>query len=358
MSYTYPITSEAMFEDRATQFTGFGIPESDVARMRSTIVDMWLDGPGGWVYEWSKLAAGYAEAGDHYLASLTYGCAKFPCLADPQREIALGKQVDEYLTASATFPMHFERRILSIPFGDREVDIPVHLFGPDANYSERPVVLVSGGVDTWKMDLHRMCLSTAQITGATALAFDLPGTGESAGVPMRKSADDVVLGIVEKAKQLGNGKTGHIALSFGANFSAMTGLRGAVDASVCDGGPVLNAFTREHLAHLPFGMIDIVGNALGFDEKPSLDEAVAAIAELSRRELLDKTTNSPMLVVNGADDYFVPQSDTLVFEGRKNTEVHLIPGTGHVARSKLPEVMPMMLNWLHAELSKQSVDDA
>ena len=46
--------------------------------------------------------------------------------------------------------------------------------------------------------------------------------------------------------------------------------------------------------------------------------------------------NSPMLVVNGADDYFVPQSDTLVFQGRPHTEVHLVEGTGHVAMSKAP----------------------
>jgi pimeloyl-ACP methyl ester carboxylesterase len=45
--------------------------------------------------------------------------------------------------------------------------------------------------------------------------------------------------------------------------------------------------------------------------------------------LLDRADNSPMLVVNGANDYFVPQADTLVVQGRRNTEVHLIPDIGH-----------------------------
>ena len=53
-----------------------------------------------------------------------------------------------------------------------------------------------------------------------------------------------------------------------------------------------------------------------------------------------------MLIVNGADDVHVPQHDTLVFEGRRNTEVHLIPDTGHCAVTKLPEVMPMIMAWL------------
>jgi len=61
-----------------------------------------------------------------------------------------------------------------------------------------------------------------------------------------------------------------------------------------------------------------------------------------------------MLVVNGADDYFIPQSDTLVFTGRTDTEVHLIEGTGHIARSKLDTVMPMMIGWLRRQLTGQT----
>lgn len=57
-----------------------------------------------------------------------------------------------------------------------------------------------------------------------------------------------------------------------------------------------------------------------------------------------------MLVINGADDYFVPQSDTLVFEGRPDTDVHLIPGTGHVAMSRATEVLPMITDWVRDRL--------
>jgi len=58
-----------------------------------------------------------------------------------------------------------------------------------------------------------------------------------------------------------------------------------------------------------------------------------------------------MLVINGADDYFVPKSDTLVFAGRPDTEVHLIPGTGHVAMSKAAQVVPVIIGWLRNQLS-------
>jgi esterase FrsA len=57
-----------------------------------------------------------------------------------------------------------------------------------------------------------------------------------------------------------------------------------------------------------------------------------------------------MLVINGADDVHVPQHDTLVFQHRRNTEVHLIPGTGHCAVSKLNEVLPTIAQWLQRTL--------
>jgi esterase FrsA len=241
--------------------------------------------------------------------------------------------------------------VLTVPYRGGVAEVPIHLYGGVA--ADRPVLIASGGVDTWKMDIHPMCIAAAQSTGATVLAVDMPGTGEIANLPLGAEADQVVLGVAQAAKAVGNGRVGHIAISFGANFSAMTGLTGAVDAAVDNGGPVKDAFAREHITRLPYGMFDIVGNAIGFDRRPDIDDVIAVIGTLSREKLLDQPDgNAPMLVVNGADDYFVPASDTLVFQGRPNTEVHLIPGTGHVAMSKMAEVMPMMLGWLRTQLQR------
>jgi hypothetical protein len=63
----------------------------------------------------------------------------------------------------------------------------------------------------------------------------------------------------------------------------------------------------------------------------------------SLRNLLDQDDNAPMVVINGTNDVHVPQHDTLVFQGRHDTEVHLIPDTGHCAVSKLPEVLPFLV---------------
>ena len=285
------------------------------------------------------------------MASLVYGCAKFPCLTDPARETAMQHQLEQFELAAKDFPVAFERRIITVPYRGRDVEVPVHLYSVDGEYAGRPVLIASGGVDTWKMDIHPWWVGLTQGAGVTTMAFDHPGTGETA-IPLDRHADEVIRGIAAYARTLGNGKVGHFGVSFGGNFAAMSGLSGIVDAAVDLGGPVDGAFEVGNVQKLPFGMHDILGNALHWDHSPTLDELSVGLKQLNRQELIAQQRNSAMLVVNGADDYFVPQSDTLVFEGRPHTEVHLIEGTGHCAMSKAPEVVPRIIAWLAGEFAK------
>ena len=173
-------------------------------------------------------------------------------------------------------------------------------------------------------------------------------------MPLSVKGDEIVLGIANEARKIGNGKVAHLGFSFGGNFSAMTGLSGAVDAAIVLGGPVDKAWGKENAENLPFGMPGIIGNDMGFDKEPNSADFIGAVQQFSRRSLLDRADNSPMLVINGANDYFVPQADTLVFQGRRNTEVHLIPDIGHCAvlggPSKLPEVVDLIARWLPAQI--------
>lgn len=349
--YTYDIDPQAMFEDRTHQFAAFGIPLTDINGVRAAVTDMWADAPGGWVYEWSKLAASYAEAGDHGLAAYAYGCAKFPCLTDDARVAALGKQLEHFELAAKDFPVQFERRIIAVSYQGGEIEVPVHLYSVDGVYPARPVLIAHGGVDTFKMDFHPFCLAFTLHAGVTTLAIDMPGTGESS-VPLDVSADEMIAGVVDFARTIGDGRVAHFGMSFGGNFSAMSGLTELVDAAIDLGGPVLHSFTAEHAAKLPYGMRDIIGNAMHLDRTPSTDELVRRMAGLTRQSLLSRPANSPMLVINGADDYFIPQSDTRVFQGRADTDVHLIEGTGHCAMSKAAQVIPMINGWLRTQFTR------
>jgi len=95
----------------------------------------------------------------------------------------------------------------------------------------RRVLLISGGVRHMENGYSQYCVALAQGLGVTVLAFDQPGTGENPA-PLAIEADEIVLGLVKQARDIGNGKVAHFGISFGANYSAMTGLLGAVDASV------------------------------------------------------------------------------------------------------------------------------
>jgi esterase FrsA len=351
--YTYDIDPQAMFDDRTHQFAGFGLPIDDINAVRERVTDMWADGPGGWTHEWSRLAKSYIAIGDRQLAAYAYGCAHFPCLNTVGRWRALGDQLEQYELAAKDFPVKFERRIVVVPYQGAEVEVPVHLYSVDGDYSARPVLIAHGGVDTFKMDFHPFCMAFTMGAGVTTLAIDMPGSGETP-VPLDPRGDEIIAGMVGFARSIGDGRVAHFGMSFGGNFSVMSGLTGLVDAAVNLGAPLVNSFTPEHAGNVPYGMRDIIGNAMHLDQPPSLDELVEAMRRLSRADLLAQESNSPMLVINGADDYFVVPADTLIFQGRPNTEVHLLESTGHCAMSRAPEVVHMINQWLQTRFARSS----
>ncbi|MFF0413091.1 alpha/beta hydrolase [Kitasatospora sp. NPDC004745] len=344
MPFTWPLDPQDLFVERYPQMT-LGLPADEVDAVRAAVTEMWPDRPGGWVHEWSALAARHAAAGRHRLAAQAYGWAKFPSLADDPKRTALARQVEQYVLAAPGFPVEFERRTLTVPYRGGETTLPVHLMAAPGLPADAPVVLASGGVDSWKTDLHGMWEQLALALPARLLLFDLAGTGESAHLPMTPDGGaEVVAGLVSHARAAGNGRVGHFGISMGGHYSARTGLTGAVDASVVLGGPVERSFAPGR--GFAFGMDGIVGNALGFDALPGTAEREAAFAAFDLRPLLDRDANGPMLVVNGTEDVHVPLEDTLAFEGRRDTRVVLIPDTGHCAISRFGEAMAVITPWL------------
>jgi hypothetical protein len=118
--------------------------------------------------------------------------------------------------------------------------------------------------------------------GATTLAFDNPGTGECP-VALDENADEVIRGIASYARSIGDGRVAHFGMSFGGNFSSMSGLAGIADCAVDLGGPVVDSFAPEHAANLPYGMHDILGNAMHYDQSLTLEELSRGLQKLSRR---------------------------------------------------------------------------
>lgn len=349
MAYAFPIDPAELFVERTPQMLATGIAPADLDGVRRQITDMWADAPGGWVFEWSRLARSFAESGQAGLAAVAFGWAKFPTLATPAMRTALENQLEQYLRAAPDFPVAFERRVLDLPHKGERTPVPVHILSMKGLADDAPVIVATGGVDTWKMDLHGVFVALALMGAARVMTFDIAGTGESRVAMSPDGGAEIAEGVVAAARAMGARKVAYLGVSMGGYFAARLGLSGAVDAAVDFGGPVGAKPSRG----LPtsFGMFDIVSNALGFDHRPEPEEFTEQMAGFSLRALLDQDRNAPMLVVNGADDVHVPQEDTLVFEGRRATRVHLIPETGHCATPKSAEAFGIIVAWLREVLA-------
>lgn len=349
MAYEFPIDPSELFAERFPQMLSTGLPKADVETVRAIITDMWPDAPSGWCHEWSVLARRYEAAGQTGLAMLAYGWAKFPTLANQAKQTALTQQLDQYLRMAPSFPVPFVRKVLELPHQGGRTHVPVHVFTAPDLAKDAPVLLASGGVDSWKMDLHGIFVGLAALSIAQVIVFDIAGTGESQVAMTAEGGGEIVSGLIAEARASGARKVGHLGISMGGYYSARSGLSGEVDAAIDLGGPVEASFAPGRT--LRYGMSDILGNAMGYDHRPELAELEAARAPFSLRPLLDQDRNAPMLIINGADDVHVPQRDTLVFQGRRHTEVHLFPDAGHCAPTKFGEIMPIMAGWLTKNLA-------
>jgi esterase FrsA len=357
MSYIFDADPRALIAERRAQFTALGVPAEVITAVDATVnSDLWGDAPGSWPHEWAAAAVS-AEAGGRLLdASLCYGVGKYPCLGNEVHARLYREQLRTYLAASDSFPLPFERRILDIPFHGATTRVPVHVFTQPGRSTDVPVILMLGGVDTWKMDIHHSVLDAAAATGAHVVAVDGPGVGEST-VASEPDASSILAEVAEQIRPLGNGKVGVIAWSFGATWSVKLALTGAVDAAVAIGAPVEGSFDVAHMSKWPNGMSGIMGNSLHRDG-PFADDRELAVGmspfSLSAQGLLGgwERSSTPLLVVNGTNDPYVPQQDVTLFENRPNTVARLVPDATHCAAEKSREINPWAFHWLEEQLTR------
>ncbi|MFG2001481.1 alpha/beta hydrolase [Spirillospora sp. NPDC048911] len=361
--FTFPADPQEILAERTRQFTACGIPARVVAAARDEIDDMWGMGPGGWVPAWARHAERADRDGDPLLSALCWGAARFPALATPGRRFAYEQQLECYLAAAPRFRAAFRREIFHVPCTDGSPDgsrdgttdgttaVPVHFLRRPYG-RPRGVLILSGGVDTWKMDLHRLAVTTALATGLLVAAIDMPGTGESQ-VPLTPRADQILTGLVRRLRADYALPVGFLGLSFGGHWAAKLALLGEVDAAVDLGGPTGAADEPVDVANLPYGMPGIIGNALHLDALPTpalIAEQLLAFS-LRAQGLLDRRGGAPLLAVNGADDQYIPRGDTTGLAGRPATTVWLVRGATHCAPERFRPLILAVWGWLTARLA-------
>ncbi|MFJ6730484.1 alpha/beta hydrolase [Streptomyces sp. NPDC091281] len=346
--FTFDVSTAALFDERGRQFAAWGIPESLVARARAAISTMWGTGPGTWVTEWGRLAQEAERSDRLLLAAQLWGAARFPSLATDERVAAHKEQLRCYLQASARFPVEFRRRAVELPVGGAVGDLMVHEFARRGR--RRPgVLLMSGGVDTWKIEIHRMALATAKVTGLKVVAVDMAGTGENP-LPLSPDADVQLAALIRVLRAEHPGEPVlSFGLSFGGHWSVKLAARRLVDGAVAIGGPTGAAGEHANPLDFPYGMAGIAGNAMGLDRLP--DERTAAELldgySLRRQGLLDGD-RAPLLAINGDRDQYVPYDDTAALAGPPDTSVWIVRDATHCAAEFFRPVLVGTWGWMRA----------
>jgi hypothetical protein len=124
------------------------------------------------------------------------GRGAFPSLATESRRSAYERQLAAYERAAPDFQLHFERLVLEVESGNGSTPVAAHVFRR-RRAASRSLLVVSGGVDTWKVELHKLLVALARLSGLTVAAIDMPGTGESE-VPLDPDGDRIVAAAVDR----------------------------------------------------------------------------------------------------------------------------------------------------------------
>jgi len=131
-------------------------------------------------------------------------------------------------------------------------------------------------------------------------------------------------------------------------YSALSGLRHDVDFAIVCGGPTNDSFTPKNAQRLTagFGMDGIMFNSIGrWTSMPETEELIKAVPMYNLKYLLADDMHCPMYVINGDSDFHISNADVAEFEGRRDTEVHFFPNTGHCCNAD-PKAIGMMISWL------------
>ena len=352
-------------EERFNGWVESGADEEELDAALGRIYDPRGSGPGSWVYELSapaaihELAATEAElAGngvtaveEYFTASVYYYIARFPYVSSPAKAEAYRKHIECYLKASEGFDPALE--IVRIPFEGKE--IIGYMFVPRGE--KPPVVVMSGGVDTWKSDISKQVGAMLE-EGLAVFALDMPGTGESQW-PLEPNGDRVYSRAIEYLKtrpDVDGDNIGVYLVSFAGNFAVKLALVDPnIKAAVNVGGPIELAFTPEHIKIVPDVMVATIAHAMGEDPDAGFKAMVenAKPMALSAQGLLKKPERqAALLSINGDQDPLVPIEDVYVIsENGIEQDQWVYEGDGHCASENTKEHAPKAAAWLKMHLT-------
>jgi esterase FrsA len=354
----------------AERFDGWveaGADESELGAALQRIHDPVGSGPGSWVYELSQPAANAWKAAEeaeaagdlaratelYHRCAVWYYIARFPFVGSPAKAEAYRNHIECYLRAVAHQSPPLE--MVLIPFEGNEI---IGYLRRPTGVERPPVVVLTGGVDTWKSDIEFQARSMLA-EGMAAFTFDMPGTGESAW-PLGADESRVYSRVFEYLKtrpDLDGERIGAYLQSFAGYYAVKLAVSDPnLKAAVNLGGPIHLSFTLEHAETVPEMMVKTIAHAMREDMDQPLSEMAEKIAAMSldRLGLLAPPEHqAALLSINGDRDPLVTIDDLgIISERGIRQEEWVYPGDGHCASAHAREHVPKAAAWLRARLAE------
>jgi len=323
-----------------------------------------------WATAFSAVAARYEDAGtvaerrgsveeakSNYLHAYSfYRMARFPTTNSEGKLRAYRKSQDLLFKAARFFELPVER--VELPFHGRTGEgdhVVAHVQLP-TRAGPNPVLIVSGGIDTFKEDTWE---EDVLARGIATLAINIPGVGDA---PLSGSEDaermfDAIFDWIRTRSELDANRIGYWGSSTGGYWAIKVAHthRRHLAAVVSQGGCVHYAFESDWIekaqwGDYPFELAETLAFAFG---RSTFEEWVDYAPRLSllRQEILDQPCTK-LLLINGIHDSVFPIQDYyLVLEhgGPKTARFFDAPHMGYTRDTRR-----IILDWISEQIGART----
>ncbi len=323
--------------------------------------------PGNWNYEWMQRAVKFQVAAkeaaqqqqkeqalqQYLLASYSATIAAYPHFkGDDLATTAQALAHTNFVAAMQHSP--YQCKVIDIPVDNKKVPCYLHL--PDTD-SVKPVVLVSGGLDTIQTELYPFFERFLAPAGFAMLCVDLPGAGYCSHWRLQQDSSRIHLSILDYLPQIpwvDDKRVAMLGYRFAGNVAARLAFIAPerLCAIVTIGAPVDRLFTDvQRFQSLPQMYQDCLANRSGVNSvnKESLFYRCLPLSLKTQGLLGGSRTPTPMFVVGRKNDLVSPEADlSLMSSASQNSKVELLKELDSL--ENYDQIFAEVTHWLQKQL--------
>jgi pimeloyl-ACP methyl ester carboxylesterase len=307
--------------------------------------------PESWAATWGAAADRFAERGDWLEAYRFSFLGRYPVPNHAAKDRQYARAREFFLKGVSQDDPPVER--VSVPLDDGE--LPFYVLRP-AGVERPPVVMVWGGIDTWKEEMYERTGTLFRSKGYAVLLLDMPGVGES---PLRAGLDaerqwTPVFDWLTEQDDLDAGRVAAVGASFGGYWAMKLAYthRERLRCAVNWGGGVHVTFTPEwqqRSRDASSYLMDLMPARARIFGGETFEDYVDRCPALSLLDqgLLDEPS-APLLLVNGRDDVQNSIDDVYLSLDHGDPKSARVFDGGHMGEGP---VVPTIAAWVGAHLA-------